>query len=173
MLWWVLGSPRATSVGVSSRRARRETRHVQKVRVRKGTEVHRGTPMAAAADSGSREGKAGRAFIGKCALVKGSRESSHGGPRHGAKTVQAASQWRLVGSAASQWPKAVRPPGVCECSAWRRPGPKSTTHRSPLAPRTDQGSPVWLGVHVRRGTAAGRPAVHDVARAQGAGAFQC
>jgi hypothetical protein len=90
------------------------------------------------------------AFIGKRALAKGSRESSHGGPRHGATAVQAASQWRLVGSAASQWQKAVRPPSACECGAWRRPGPKSTTHRSPLAPRANQGSAVCLGVRVRR-----------------------
>jgi hypothetical protein len=121
--------------------------------------------MVAAADSGSREGKAGRAFIGKCALAKESRESSHGGPRHGAKMVQAASQWRSVGDAASQWPKAVRLPSTCECGAWRQPGPKSTMHKSPLAPRTDQGSPVILGVRVRCGTN-GRPTtVHDVARA--------
>jgi hypothetical protein len=78
----------------------------------------------------------------------------------------------LVGGAAGQWPKAVRPPGACECGAWRRPGPTCTSHRSPLAPRTDQGSPVCLGVRVRRGTAASRPTVHDVARAHFADSFQ-
>jgi hypothetical protein len=41
VLRWVLGSPRATSEGVSSRRARRETRRIKKVRGSKG---HRSSP---------------------------------------------------------------------------------------------------------------------------------
>jgi hypothetical protein len=59
-------------------------------------------------------------------------------------------QWRLVGGVVSQWPKAARPPDACKCGAWRRPGPTCTSHRSPLAPRTDQQSPACLDVHVWR-----------------------
>jgi hypothetical protein len=37
--------------------------------------------------------------------------------------------------------------------------------QEPLGTADNQGSAVCLGVHVRRSTAAGRPAVHDVVRA--------
>jgi hypothetical protein len=74
----------------------------------------------------------------------------------------AASQWRLMGSAASQRPMAVRPSGACGCGAWHRPGPKGTTHRRPLGTADRPGVG---GLPRRACTVAGRSAVHDVARA--------
>jgi hypothetical protein len=69
---------------------------------------------------------------------------------------------RSVGAA---WPWRARrmAPGEWGREAVRR---KGSTARD-LAGQSRPRRAVW------RGTAAGRPAVHDVARARGAGAFQC
>jgi hypothetical protein len=85
----MIGSPRATSAGVSSRRARRETRRAQKVRGSKG---QGSSPRNA--NGGRRRTRVARGegrlgFYRQCALAKGSRESSHSGSRHGAKAVRA------------------------------------------------------------------------------------
>jgi hypothetical protein len=55
--------------------------------------------------------------------------------------------------------------------AW--PGTTDVMDKHQGARRTVHWARVGLDVRVQRGTAAGRPAVRDVARARGPDAFQC
>jgi hypothetical protein len=81
------GSARETSMCVGSSSARREARRAQTVL---GSNGQRNSPRDANGGGGGlgvARGKGWSAFIGECALAKGSRGSSHSGSWHGEKAV--------------------------------------------------------------------------------------
>jgi hypothetical protein len=105
-------------------------------------------------------------------LEEGVTRSSNGGPGMAQRRCKRRRPMASSGRCGEPMAEGSAAAGACECGAWCRLGPTCTSHRSPLVPRTYQGSSVCLGVRVRRGTVARQPAVHDVVRARGADVFQ-